>query len=312
MGPRRRLTIREALELSPWAKWLLYGIVPWKMILHLLLVFFITLQVSQSARQVSQPPLVLDSAPASPNLDRDPPIHRSQQPARRPTTHPHMTSTYTHSTGEPGQRTLRRVLPRGGPELPEPLLPDGAGHDGPGRLPLLHLYHQRHHPARPPAARHVLRGGRGFNRSASCIHEMKPHPYPTNQPANQPTKTAAGGLGRRSRSRPAHRRRRRRHYRGGLPHLGGAQGTRLAPLDRQEGEQQHRQQRRWLHPPPPRHHPRLPRARGPAGGVRGGERVGALAAAGGRAGGRLAEGGGAGPELAAAARLFRLAPLGDL
>lgn len=45
MGPpRRRLTIREALELSPWDKWLQFGIVPWKMLLHLLLVFFITFQ----------------------------------------------------------------------------------------------------------------------------------------------------------------------------------------------------------------------------------------------------------------------------
>lgn len=42
---RRRLTIREALELSPWDKWIYYGIVPYKMICHLLLVFFITLQV---------------------------------------------------------------------------------------------------------------------------------------------------------------------------------------------------------------------------------------------------------------------------
>jgi len=43
---RRRLTIREALELSPWDKWLSFGIVPWKMLLHLLLVFFITLLAS--------------------------------------------------------------------------------------------------------------------------------------------------------------------------------------------------------------------------------------------------------------------------
>lgn len=190
MGPRRRLTIREALELSPWAKWLLYGIVPWKMILHLLLVFFITLQVSQSARQASQPSLVLDSAPASPNLDRDPPIHPS--PAACPPTTDNHHNAHT-ATGEPGQRTLRGLLPRGGSELPEPLLPDGAGHDGPRRLPLLHLHHQRHHPARPPAARHVLRGGQRVIRfgedvlPTSCIHEMKPpiRTQPTNRPTDQ-------------------------------------------------------------------------------------------------------------------------------
>lgn len=54
---RRKLTVREALELSPWDKWLQYGLIPWKMILHLLLVFFITLQVRPSVRpSIQRPP----------------------------------------------------------------------------------------------------------------------------------------------------------------------------------------------------------------------------------------------------------------
>ena len=44
--PIHRLSVREKLELSPWAKWSLYGYFPWKMSLHVTLVVLITVQAT--------------------------------------------------------------------------------------------------------------------------------------------------------------------------------------------------------------------------------------------------------------------------
>lgn len=41
-----RLTVREKVELSPWAKWSLYGYFPWKLCLHVTLVVLITVQAT--------------------------------------------------------------------------------------------------------------------------------------------------------------------------------------------------------------------------------------------------------------------------
>jgi len=47
---RDHIALRDALELSPWDKWRVHKIFPWKMVLHLLLVVTITAQVSFFSR----------------------------------------------------------------------------------------------------------------------------------------------------------------------------------------------------------------------------------------------------------------------
>ena len=42
------MTTRERMFLTPWEKFVKYGVVPWKLILHVLLVILVTTQASVS------------------------------------------------------------------------------------------------------------------------------------------------------------------------------------------------------------------------------------------------------------------------